>query len=54
LFVRRQLLHRAPEELVRRVAIIMFEDAMLHPAALVLLTWLTMAMPKGTRLCVTV
>ncbi len=38
-----QLLHRAPLELFRRVPIIMFEDAVLHPAALVVFTWLMMA-----------
>jgi len=38
-----QLLHRAPLELYRRLPIIMLEDGICHPPALVLFTWLMMA-----------
>ncbi|KAM3575147.1 hypothetical protein VYU27_002951 [Nannochloropsis oceanica] len=38
-----QLLHRAPLELYRRLPIIMLEDGICHPPALVVFTWLMMA-----------
>lgn len=43
------LVSRAPEDLYRRMVVVMFEDAILHPPALVLYVWLMMAHSKGYR-----
>ena len=44
------LLHHVPQDLVRRLLIIMIEDAVLHPAATPVLTWVMMALSKGEGL----